>query len=464
MKLKYYKESWEHQQKALEYLYPRDSGALYTDPATGKTKVMIDLILNRGFEQTYIVCTDKACKVWENEVRKWSPKGRINVINLRKVPAKKRASTIQKKRAEGKSGALEVIITSYGSIWRKPFADWLKKNPPDCVICDESHKIKAPASKCSHYLFELGKRVPYRYLMTGTPLAQNPIDIYAQYKFLDPSIFGTNFKNFKDRYENLDKFKTKQFGYRVLDKKQPYINLKELHNKMFSCAFRVKSSLKLPPKRFIKVGYELPASVMKIYSQLRKERAIILGDKYAESTNALSLVNDLQMLTGGYLKLVDEEDNKTITKVDDTRQRILYDMLDEFDPREPVVVFVRYKRNIKDVHEVVKSLGRKSSEISGDKDEQEEWDAGKTDVIVVQIQSGAESIDLTRARYCIYYNLTHSLGTFQQSVKRIHRPKQKRKTVYYIITAIGTIDELMYSALKNKKDLIKEVMSGRIKI
>ena len=57
----YKTEPWEHQKKALSYLYRRDAAALYTDMGTGKTKIMIDLIQSRGFKRVLVVAPNKAC-------------------------------------------------------------------------------------------------------------------------------------------------------------------------------------------------------------------------------------------------------------------------------------------------------------------------------------------------------------------------------------------------------------------
>lgn len=50
---------WMHQVMALDYLMTGTYGALYTDMGTGKTKVGIDLIVNKGFNLTVIVGTKK---------------------------------------------------------------------------------------------------------------------------------------------------------------------------------------------------------------------------------------------------------------------------------------------------------------------------------------------------------------------------------------------------------------------
>ena len=73
---------WEHQLKALAYLYERNTGALYTKPGSGKTKVMIDLIINRGFKRVLVVAPKKPCDVWPSQFKLHSSLGTDTVIPL----------------------------------------------------------------------------------------------------------------------------------------------------------------------------------------------------------------------------------------------------------------------------------------------------------------------------------------------------------------------------------------------
>ena len=94
---------WAHQLKALEFLYNRDRGALYTVPGSGKTKVMIDLIVNKGFRVVLIACTNKGCEVWEKQFQIHSQFRPEMVINLSGVPTPKKVLTVTKKLSELRS-------------------------------------------------------------------------------------------------------------------------------------------------------------------------------------------------------------------------------------------------------------------------------------------------------------------------------------------------------------------------
>lgn len=464
----YKTEPWKHQKKALSYLYRRDTAALYTDMGTGKTKIMIDLIQSRGFKRVLVVAPNKACEVWEEQIGIHGISQNFSVFRLNNLSSVKVIEKLNKIPKSGQilsNGPTLVFIINYEKIWRKGIDSILLKKSfgLDCVICDESHRIKTPRSKCSMYLAKLGKVVPHRYLVTGTPLAENPVDIFAQYKFLDPTIFGTNLGNFRDEYEVIDPIMTARIGHRILDKKNPYKNLDKLREKMFSCAFYIESSVELPEQTDIEHKFTMPSKTEKLYHQVVKEKVAEMNGLWLNSNNVLTTVLRLQQITSGYAAVEDiDTKEQKILNVDHARMEALKSLLEDFPEGEPVVVFARFKKDLKNIHKVCRELGLKSSEVSGSKDTLKDWKKGQTQVLSIQYSSGSESIDLTRARYCIYYSQTQRLALYKQSRKRIHRPGQTRPVVYYHLLETMekglTIDEKMYHALMTKQDIVKYVM------
>lgn len=462
-------EPWEHQLKALDYLMVRHIGALYTDMGSGKTKVGIDLIVNKGFELSLIVGTKKSCDVWEDEFTKHCD-AKICVFKLSNLSTSDKTSALKDillQRKENLSkGIKQVMIINYDSVWRKPFSEKLLKAPIDCVICDESHRIKSPGSKCSLYLTRLGKVVKNRYLFTGTPSTESPIDVYAQYRFLDPTIFGTSFESFRNHYENVDVQKTLYSGYRVLDKKHPYKNLDELKEKMYTCAFYVTPDLKLPDTTDITVAFTPSNKLIKVYKELTKEGVYENEHGIIEVNNAFTMVMRKQQLLSGFIPLEDFDfTSKFLEKIDTSRQDTLQELLEGIEKHEKVVVFAKFRCDFDNIKEVADKLSRKYGEISGVQDDYSAWKKGEINLLAVHYTSGAESIDLTQARYCIYYSLSHSYGLYRQSKKRVHRPNQKRPVVYYNIVCkipkIKTVDEQIIEALANKQD-VAEYLLGRL--
>ena len=465
MKYIYKTKPWEHQKKALMYLCKRDLAALYTDMGTGKTKVMIDMIQTRGFKRVLVVAPKKACDVWEEQIETHGIDGLFSVLRLNSFSTEECIDLLSKVPRKGSDDATRVFIINYDKVWKKGIERIFSRKTfgLDCIICDESHRIKTPRSNCSMCLARLGKKVSHRYLVTGTPLAENPLDVFAQYKFLDPSIFGQSFGAFKELYENIDPIMTAKIGHTIRDKKTPFVNLDHLREKMFSCAFYIESSVELPRQTDIVRKFSMPVRTQKLYRQFMKQKASELNGMWLETKNVLTTALRLQQMTSGYATVEDiDTKEKKIINVDHARREELASLLEDFPKDEPVVIFAHFKKDIKNIHKVCKDMGISYSELSGSNDTLSDWKAGKTQVIAVQYTAGSESVDLTRARYCIYYSLTNRLALYEQSRKRIHRPNQTRPVVYYhIIETMDkkmTIDQKIYEALKSKKDIIQYII------
>ena len=125
------------------------------------------------------------------------------------------------------------------------------------------------------------------------------------------------------------------------------------------------------------------------------------------------IIGTIIVLTSGYAAVEDiDTKEKKIIRVDKARVEALRDLLEEFPKNEPVVIFARFTKDLKNIHRVCKELGILSSEVSGKADTLKKWKEGETQVLAVQYTAGSESIDLTRARYCIYYSMTQRLALY----------------------------------------------------
>ena len=107
------------------------------------------------------------------------------------------------------------------------------------------------------------------------------------------------------------------------------------------------------------------------------------------------------------------------------------------------------------VHRIAAKVGVPSYEVSGRRKDLAEWTEG---VLAVQIQAGGLGLDLTLARYAIYYSLGFSLGDYSQSMARLHRPGQTHPVEYIHIVAEGTVDETVMEALANREAVVEHIL------
>lgn len=375
-------------------------------------------------------------------------------VLLTEGTGKKRAETLAKALALA-AGRTLVVIVNYDAVWRGDLAAGVAGVKWRGIVLDESHRIKAPAGKASRWLFNLAKKQPLakRVLLTGTPLPHSPLDIWAQYRFLNPAIFGTSYTAFRARYADCDRM----FPSKV----RRWINQEELTRKIDEHAWRVTADevLTLPEALHETIPVTLSPATLRFYRELEREMVAAVDAGTVTADNALVKMLHLQQATSGRMRL-DGEEVPSLIDGTPAKRAALAEWLGDLPADEPVVVFARFRGDLEDIEATAADLGRPYSEVSGRRAKTlTEWQQGRTTILGVQIQSGGVGIDLTRARFAAYYSLGYSLGDYEQSLARLHRPGQQRCVRYYHLVARGTIDETVYKALRERRDVVESVLS-----
>jgi len=415
----------------------------------GKTLTAIGLM--EDSRMSIIICPKAVISVWPMEFAKHAEK-MPEIILLKSGTSERKSGLIEhltgKERSMLTPGRRVVVVVNYESAWRSPLAETLLKVPWNTAILDEIHKIKAAGGKASKFCARLRKVAARVVGLTGTPMPHSPVDLFAQYRALDPGIFGTNVHSFRQHYTITGGFG----GHEVLG----YKNQEEMRGKFLSIAYQAdRSVIKLPPATHTVIPIELGAKAMKVYRGLAHDLHAAVGSGECTAANALVKLLRLQQLTGGYLKL---DDGSTVQM--DTEKREALDDILEGVGAEPVVVFCRFRSDLDAVHESAKGLGLESKELSGRANDLADWQKGTGQILAVQIQSGGVGVDLTRASYCVYYSLGFSLGDYEQSLARVHRPGQDKPVSYYHLIVEGTVDRQVYEALDDRRDVVNTILEG----
>lgn len=442
-------DAWLHQLRGFHFARSIPACMLAMDMGTGKSKVAIDLIQQSKGNNRYralIICPKSVLSVWPHEFQKRGAWDALRIKILDKGTTEKKAKELKR---DLDAPAPLVVVLNYESAWRGNLAVKLLDVEWDMVILDESHRIKSPGGKASRFCGLLSKMAQKRVCLTGTPLPHSPLDAYGQYRFLDPGIFGTSFTQFRARYAVMGGFQNRQVtGYQ---------REAEFNRRFYSIAYRVgKEVLDLPPVMEIERRVELEPKTARTYRELESHFVASIDAGLVTVSNALTKLLRLQQVTSGYVKT----DEGELIQVGTEKQDLLADVLEDIP--EPVVVFCRFKADLDSVHSVAESLGRPSFELSGRKNELHEWkkSGDLAPMIAVQIQAGGVGVDLTKAQYCVYYSLGFSLGDYEQSRARVHRPGQERTTFYIHLLADNTVDEKVYKALADRKDVVENILGG----
>jgi SNF2 family DNA or RNA helicase len=190
---------WPHQQAAIDQIAPLGRGMLGMDTGTGKSLTAIELLRIRGCRRTLIVCPLAMVRVWPRELRKhgidWA------TLPLDAGTAEKRARDLLTADLCATVDGVPLVVTiNYEATISKGISDALQRIGWDCLILDESHKAKAPTGKASTFLWQLSASIPHRLGLTATILHDRPEDAFAQYRIIDSTVFGTDYRTFCRRY------------------------------------------------------------------------------------------------------------------------------------------------------------------------------------------------------------------------------------------------------------------------
>lgn len=357
--------------------------------------------------------------------------------------------------------ALQVVVVNYESAWRleKALTAW----HPDLIIADEGHKIKTHNIAASKAMHRMGAKASYRLLLTGTVITNKAIDVFSQYKFLNPAIYGNSFYAFRNRYFDM-------VGYGnhtpVLKKSME----SELTEKLHSISYRATKAecLDLPETTDVIRQIELEPAALRIYRGLVKESYAELAGGEVTATNILTRLLRLSQLTGGFLG---NDETAAVEQVSAAKLSALEDILDgAVAEGKKLVIIARFIPEIRAICKLLEKRGLEYSCITGEvknRDEQVARFQKEPEVMafVGQIATAGLGITLTAASTMVFYSLDYSMSNFEQTKARIHRVGQRMPCTYLYLVARGTVDEKVLAALESKADLARTLVddyrSGR---
>jgi NAD-dependent dihydropyrimidine dehydrogenase PreA subunit len=384
--------------------------------------------------------------------------------------------------AAARHGERAVLCFNYEAAWQDPIKTFLLDplrglpadvrdhytSAPGCSsripyglgATDEGHKVKKPGGKWSRFCHTLARRCARRVDATGTPMPHSEPDVYAQARFLDEGVFGTNYSKFIDRYFERGGFEDREIvGFRDQTAEAEFT--RKLGELFFFCD--AEDVLSLPPVMPEQtVTCRLSDATARQYDEMAEDFRAFVQGREVTAANALSRLLRLAQITSGHLPIDDDTGRRRPVTIGTEKRDLLRDTLEDIGAGrdEPVVVFGRFIHDLDVIADVARELGLRYGEVSGRRDDltADGTMPDTVDLMGVQLQAGGVGVDLTRARYGVYYSLDFNLGNFQQSRKRIHRPGQNRPVHYVFLAAEGTVDEVIADALERREDVIASVI------
>lgn len=451
------RQGFPYQVETVEALKNLEYSAIFHEQGLGKTKIAIDLALTwirEGTVDSVLMVTKKALVAnWTNEIQFHS--------HLRpQVIGRQRNANFFAFNSPARLYVLhyEACISEAGRILL------FQKTRRLAVVCDEAQKFKNPESALAQCMFKLSRGFHRKVVMTGTPVANRPYDIWALIFFLDRgAALGDDFDGFKTRHDlpsraHKDGEQAERFA----------ASLDEVFEKIRPFSVRTtkkNANLSLPTKEFRAIQTEFEAEQRRLYTSYRDElRAEIVQDGRVRLDDADDILKRLLRLVqvASNPAAVDESYSGVPGKVGEL-ERILSK---EVEATEKAIVWTTFTDNADYLRDRLADYGavtvhgkmaidRRNSNLERFKH------SSDCRVLVATPGAAKEGLTLTVANHAVFFDRSFSLDDYLQAQDRIHRISQQRSCFIYNLIMKDSVDEWV-DVLLGAKHLAAQLTQGDI--
>jgi SWI/SNF-related matrix-associated actin-dependent regulator of chromatin subfamily A-like protein 1 len=441
-----------HQLEATKFLIERDNAALFDEQGLGKTKIVIDALAYNfelgNIEAAIVICKKSLLANWQAEVAKHS---KLKSIVLRGTPKQKGLSymwfahfyLINYELVPGEVNRLK------GFLLTRPMA----------LVLDESQRIKNPEGKATQAILSISPLAKRRYIITGTPVANSPRDLWAQVFFLDGGLsLGETPSDFCEKFEidpnsNVQSFRDES-GLKKLRSALSQFSIRRLKDDV----------LELPSKIYKTIQVDLEPQQREMYDQLRNQLylEIVNLDGQEVIDNAENILKRLLRLVqiASNPHLIDKSYSETPAKFVEL-DRLISEII---KLNEKVIVWTGFVGNVRLLRRRYEKYG--AAMIYGDVPIQDRQgivetfqNSSELNVLVANPGAAREGITLTAANHAIYLDRNFNLVDYLQSQDRIHRIGQQKNAYIYGLIGENTIDAYIEDVVYRKQLIAQYIYS-----
>lgn len=489
---------FQHQLVGIERLVNHDNFGLFDEPGAGKSKQVIDaacvLSAEGRIDAVLVVAPASVRNVWLDpefgEIQKhcwrtWAAcefhaKGlRLVACNMRENPE------------------LSFVVTNFEFIRQQRHRERLLSligKKKFMMVLDEASFIKNHRAAQAKACLDLGQYATRRVILNGTPIANNPGDLWPQLQFLSPKILPfRNFYAFRAQYAVLGGWQGRQVV--------KWINLDDLQTRVAPHVIRreKKDCLDLPPKLYTTLEVKLSNSSWELYKSMRDECVAFIDQNPSLAAQAGVKVMRLAQITSGFLGGFDDQNHVVNGQLDSLAQgeMITYETVQKplaikhvgdekldclrgwlearlaENPDVKLICWCRFRYQLERVWAEMKTL-LPTYRLYGGQSRQDREEAVKrfsstgdkgSALLCANQQAGGFGLNLITASEVVYLSNDFSLLSRDQSENRAHRPGQTRNVTYLDILATGpqnqrTVDHAILKAIRTKNELARWTASA----
>jgi SNF2 family DNA or RNA helicase len=359
---------------------------------------------------------------------------------------------------------LQYRTTLGGRTMADVMVDAIKRYGPDLLVVDESHKIKGSSANASRLLGRVSRFVPRRVILTGTVMPHSPLDVFGQWRFLEPYAFGdiqpdgshrqATFSSFKHRYAIEGGWMGKEItGFKNLDHMQTVMAKNAI-------VARKEEALDLPPTTDVIVPVELSPAEKKAYKEMKEGLATLLSSgEWASTPNRLAQMMRLRQITSGHLP----SDSGATHIIGHSKAAVIKSLVhDTLAGEKRIVIFCLFSREITMLSQMLAAPGTEVMVIEGGVSNEDRQmlrkrfgsDDPQRIVLVAQIKTLSLAVnELITANHAIFASLSQQRDDLIQARDRLDRIGQTRPVTFWYALAPGTVDEVILKAHNDRTSL-----------
>lgn len=411
-------------------------GILSDEMGLGKTIQTITFLLSEKNKHSLVVTPTSLIYNWKQEFDKIAPSLKVGIIHGSKSERIKVLNTLYD---------YDIILTTYGTL-KNDILEYENKNF-DYVILDEGQNINNPESQNAKVIKKIKSKS--RFVLTGTPIENNLIELWALFDFIMPGYL----------------YAKEKFSYKFINKVEYIEELKILISPYILRRTKKDVIEEIPEKIESKYLVEMTESQKKLYKACIKDIQNSIKNKTINKNNItiFSYLTKLRQICLDPTVISDDYTGGS-GKINVAKELILNNMKEHkillFSQFTSVLSRISHELNLQNIEYCYLdgSIPSKDRIKLVDK-----FNSSKDiKIFLISLKAGGTGLNLTSADIVIHFDPWWNLSVEDQATDRAHRIGQKKVVEVIKLIAKDTIEEKILLLQDDKKELINEVITGEL--
>lgn len=452
----------------------------------GKTRTTIGWLDLISAQRVVVVCLAEVADQFAGEIQELAPHRDVYLVSG-KSPKARDALLGSAKSSDGSP----VVVVNYELFARKNgVLDALIEFGADTVIVDEAHTLKAAGARRNLNRLILAQNVQEQArrdyaldqylatrsvknlaLVTGTPILNEPSDIYWLLHLVDPLVFRT-LAAFNRQYTVLN-----HGSGRVEFKPGGLKRLQRLLSGFYIARSLEDTGLALPPKAHHVVRVDLdPDDYPKQYrvaTQIAKQAKITLESGLEHTIMHLIALTTRKRQANVWaagIEIRDPDGNVVFSVGDDVDESckldaVVREVVRQRDRGRRQVVFSQFKTALAELERRLVAEGVAVARFDGDtasgarvaiKDDFYRGTERRYDVLLANYKTGGVGLNLIGASAVHLLDSEWNPGKRDQAIKRVHRVGQTDQVEVFEYVIPGSVDSWMRNIVRGKERMIAD--------